>query len=155
MCNISSLSICIRWLVATWCIFLIPSGTALASNSTFYNPAIPGFHPDPSCTFVPEWDNTFFCASSSFNAFPGIPLHASKDLQNWKPTGISQAAHLNNPCSWDAGHALNREHQLPRLVETNRSTRSVLRHQRTWLLVLIKSVAFGHQHCVFTTRPSG
>ncbi|KAK1841610.1 glycoside hydrolase family 43 protein [Colletotrichum chrysophilum] len=84
MCNMQSLSTCIRWLVATWCIFLIPSGTALASNSTFYNPAIPGFHPDPSCTFVPEWDNTFFCASSSFNAFPGIPLHASKDLQNWK-----------------------------------------------------------------------
>ncbi|KAE9573860.1 hypothetical protein CGMCC3_g10227 [Colletotrichum fructicola] len=119
-----SLSTCIRWLVATWCIFLIPSGTALASNSTFYNPAIPGFHPDPSCTFVPEWDNTFFCASSSFNAFPGIPLHASKDLQNWKLIG----------------HALNREYQLPRLVETNRSTSGIwaptLRfHDETFWLV--------------------
>ncbi|TKW57778.1 Non-reducing end alpha-L-arabinofuranosidase BoGH43A [Colletotrichum tanaceti] len=54
------------------------------SNSTFYNPIIPGFHPDPSCIFVSEHNATFFCASSSFNAFPGIPLHASKDLHNWK-----------------------------------------------------------------------
>lgn len=58
-----------------------------AINSTYYNPILPGFHPDPSCIFVPKWDNTFFCASSSFNAFPGIPLHASKDLQNWKLIG--------------------------------------------------------------------
>lgn len=58
-----------------------------AHNSTYYNPILPGFHPDPSCIFVPEWDDTFFCASSSFNAFPGIPIHASKDLQNWKLIG--------------------------------------------------------------------
>ncbi|KAK4561534.1 hypothetical protein LTR86_004852 [Recurvomyces mirabilis] len=53
-------------------------------NTTYYNPIIPGFHPDPSCIFVKEWDNTFFCASSSFIAFPGMPIHASKDLVNWK-----------------------------------------------------------------------
>jgi beta-xylosidase len=76
-------------------------------NSTIYNPIFPGFYPDPSCIYVPERDHTFFCASSSFNAFPGIPIHASKDLQNWKLIG----------------HALNRREQLPRLVETNRSTR--------------------------------
>ncbi len=76
-------------------------------NSTFQNPILPGFHPDPSCIFVPEWNETFFCASSSFNAFPGIPVHASKDLQNWKLIG----------------HVLNRREQLPRLAETNRSTR--------------------------------
>ena len=63
------------------------SGLAEAENSTFNNPILPGFHPDPSCIFVPEWDDTFFCASSSFNAFPGIPIHASKDLQNWKLIG--------------------------------------------------------------------
>lgn len=76
-------------------------------NSTFYNPIFPGFFPDPSCIFVPEWDDTFFCVSSSFNAFPGIPIHASKDLQNWRLIG----------------HVLNRREQLPRLAETNRSTR--------------------------------
>ncbi|KAK1640103.1 glycosyl hydrolase [Colletotrichum phormii] len=88
-------------IAAAW---LTISSTALGSNSTFYNPIIPGFHPDPSCIFVPEWNDTFFCASSSFNAFPGIPLHASKDLQNWKLVG----------------HVLNRREQLPRIAETNR-----------------------------------
>ncbi|KAI0133485.1 glycosyl hydrolase [Xylariales sp. AK1849] len=78
-------------------------------NSTYYNPILPGFHPDPSCVFVPEWDDTFFCASSSFNAFPGIPIHVSKDLQNWKLIG----------------HVLNRQEQLPRLAETNRSTSGI------------------------------
>lgn len=56
-------------------------------NSTYYNPILPGFHPDPSCVFVASWDETYFCASSSFNAFPGIPIHASKDLQHWKLVG--------------------------------------------------------------------
>lgn len=65
---------------------LLPT-LAHAVNSTFYNPILPGFHPDPSCIFVPEWNETFFCASSTFNAFPGIPIHASKDLQNWKLIG--------------------------------------------------------------------
>jgi beta-xylosidase len=66
-------------------------------NSTYYNPILPGFHPDPSCVFVKEWDNTFFCASSTFLAFPGIPIHASKDLVNWKLIG----------------HAFSRPEQLP------------------------------------------
>lgn len=57
------------------------------TNSTYFNPTLPGFHPDPSCIFVSDWDDTFFCASSSFNAFPGIPIHASKDLQSWKLVG--------------------------------------------------------------------
>ncbi|KAJ7311554.1 arabinofuranosidase [Mycena albidolilacea] len=65
------------------------------------NPILPGFHPDPSCIFVSEWDDTFFCASSSFNAFPGIPIHASQDLQNWKLIG----------------NALSRPQQLPRLTD--------------------------------------
>ncbi|KAI1763394.1 glycoside hydrolase family 43 protein [Hypoxylon sp. FL1150] len=88
---------------------LIPMVLGNKQNSTYYNPILPGFHPDPSCIFVPEWDDTFFCVSSSFNAFPGIPLHASKDLQNWKLVG----------------NILNRPEQLPRLVETNRSTSGI------------------------------
>ncbi|KAI0152671.1 glycoside hydrolase family 43 protein [Xylariaceae sp. FL1272] len=80
-----------------------------APNSTYYNPILPGFYPDPSCIFVPEWYNTFFCVSSSFNAFPGIPIHTSKDLRQWTL----------------AGHVLNRKEQLPRLAETNRSTSGI------------------------------
>ena len=73
------------------CYLLAKSLLVLAEgrNSSFYNPILPGFHPDPSCIFVHDWNETFFCVSSSFNAFPGIPIHASKDLQNWKLIGLS------------------------------------------------------------------
>lgn len=90
-----------------------PPGFGFGSGftSSFTNPILPGFHPDPSCVFISEWADgpTFFCATSSFNAFPGIPIHASRDLRNWKLVG----------------HVLNRPEQLPRLAETNRSTRYV------------------------------
>jgi beta-xylosidase len=52
--------------------------------STYHNPIISGFHPDPTCTFVPELNNTFFCTFSSFLTFPGLPIYASHDLINWK-----------------------------------------------------------------------
>ena len=71
-----------------------------AQNSTYQNPILPGFHPDPSCIFVPEWDDTFFCASSSFLAFPGLPIHASKDLRKWRL----------------ASNAFSRPEQLPDLA---------------------------------------
>ncbi|KAK0617306.1 glycosyl hydrolase [Immersiella caudata] len=80
-----------------------------STNMTILNPILPGFHPDPSCIFVPEWNSTFFCATSSFNSFPGIPIHASKDLKEWSLVG----------------HVLNRREQLPRLAETNRSTSGI------------------------------
>ncbi|KAK8037569.1 hypothetical protein PG991_000915 [Apiospora marii] len=65
-----------------------------AQNSTYFNPVLPGWHSDPSCTQV---NGTFFCATSTFIAFPGIPVYASKDLINWKLIS----------------HAWNRESQLP------------------------------------------
>ncbi|KAF2228993.1 glycoside hydrolase family 43 protein [Viridothelium virens] len=80
-----------------------------STNSTLLNPILPGFHPDPSCVFVSEWNNTFFCASSSFEAFPGVPIHASRDLQNWKLVG----------------NALNRPEQIPDLAITNKSTSGI------------------------------
>ena len=66
---------------------LLPSVVNGYQNSSqFLNPILPGFHPDPSCTFISE-EETFYCASSSFNAFPGIPIHASKDLTTWRLVG--------------------------------------------------------------------
>ncbi|KAF8321561.1 arabinofuranosidase [Clavulina sp. PMI_390] len=87
--------------------------TAIAPITTYAkvyrNPILPGFHPDPSCTFVPEWNDTFFCATSSFNAAPGIPIFASKDLQNFK----------------QIGNVLTRDFQLPGLATTNGSTSGI------------------------------
>ena len=101
-----SFSRCFGFLLSLWSAC---NAANTLPNSTFTNPILPGFHPDPSCIFVPEWNNTFFCASSSFEAFPGIPIHASKDLQNWKLVS----------------NALNRPEQLPALSITNKSTSGI------------------------------
>ena len=63
---------------------------ALATNSTYLNPILPGFHPDPSCIFVPELDDTYFCASSSFLVFPGI-------RQSSPPLRLSNSNLSSNP----------------------------------------------------------
>ncbi|KAF2228309.1 putative xylan 1,4-beta-Xylosidase [Elsinoe ampelina] len=61
--------------------FLLTVSSTLAQLTTYINPIIPGYRPDPSCTAV---NGTFFCISSSFNNFPGLPIYASKDLINWR-----------------------------------------------------------------------
>lgn len=50
----------------------------------FTNPILPGFYPDPSCIRVGD---IFYMANSSFQFFPGIPIHRSKDLINWELIG--------------------------------------------------------------------
>lgn len=82
---------------------------ASCKNSSYTNPILPGFHPDPSCISVPEYNYTFFCASSSFSVFPGIPIHASHDLVNWKLVS----------------NAISRPDQLPDLAITNKSTSGI------------------------------
>lgn len=63
---------------------LLASISNAQNVSTFHNPILSGFHPDPTCTFVQELDNTFFCTVSSWLTFPGLPIYASRDLVNWK-----------------------------------------------------------------------
>ncbi|KAL5342368.1 glycosyl hydrolase [Aspergillus crustosus] len=72
------------WQVLSLLTAFVISPANAARNSSYTNPILPGWHSDPSCTFVPEEDNTFFCTTSSFLTFPGIPVYASKDLINWK-----------------------------------------------------------------------
>ncbi|KAI1401582.1 beta-xylosidase [Hypoxylon fuscum] len=89
---------------------LLPlGGGASAQNSSIQNPIISGFHPDPSCIFVAEHDNTWFCASSSFLVFPGLPIHASKDLVHWK--------HVSN--------AFGRADQLPGMAFLPKATSGI------------------------------
>jgi xylan 1,4-beta-xylosidase len=45
------------------------------------NPILPGFNPDPSIIRV---DNDYYIATSTFEWFPGVQIHHSKDLINWK-----------------------------------------------------------------------
>lgn len=48
------------------------------------NPIIKGFNPDPSIIRVGE---NYFIATSTFEWYPGVQIHHSKDLQNWDLIG--------------------------------------------------------------------
>lgn len=52
--------------------------------STFKNPIISGFHPDPSICRVGE---DYYLVNSSFEWYPGLPIYHSKDLVNWELVG--------------------------------------------------------------------
>lgn len=75
---------------------------AAAKNSTYSNPILPGWHSDPSCTFVAADYNAFFCATSSFLTFPGMPIYTSQDLVNWRL----------------ASHVFSQPSQVPQIANT-------------------------------------
>lgn len=52
--------------------------------STFRNPVLPGFNPDPSICRVGD---DYYMVTSSFTWYPGIPIYHSKDLVNWELIG--------------------------------------------------------------------
>jgi hypothetical protein len=64
------------------------------SQTTYKNPVIPGFYPDPSVCRV---NDDYYLVTSSFEYFPGVPVFHSKDLVNWE----------------QVGHCLTRDSQLP------------------------------------------
>ena len=83
----SSISEAIRGLaVATGvvCATITSISSYSAAAETFTNPIIPGGYPDPSICRVGE---DFYIANSSFEYFPGLPIHHSKDLVNWELIG--------------------------------------------------------------------
>ncbi|WP_181347859.1 glycoside hydrolase family 43 protein [Thalassobacillus sp. CUG 92003] len=49
--------------------------------SSIENPILPGYHPDPCMIRVGE---DYYIATSTFEWFPGVQIHHSKDLINWK-----------------------------------------------------------------------
>lgn len=50
----------------------------------YVNPILSGFYPDPSITRV---GNDYYLVNSTFTYFPGIPIHHSTDLVNWRQIG--------------------------------------------------------------------
>jgi xylan 1,4-beta-xylosidase len=51
---------------------------------TFKNPVVPGFWPDPSICRVGD---DYYLVNSTFEYFPGVPIHHSKDLVHWRLIG--------------------------------------------------------------------
>ena len=67
-----------------------------APPSSFSNPIISGFAPDPSIVRVAD---DFYLINSTFEYFPGIPIYHSRDLVNWELIGYA----LNDPTAIDFG----------------------------------------------------
>lgn len=58
-------------------------GTDVRTGSSLIrNPVLPGFHPDPSILRV---GSDYYIATSTFEWFPAVRLHHSRDLVNWRP----------------------------------------------------------------------
>lgn len=51
------------------------------SKHVIQNPILPGFNPDPSIVAVGD---DFYIATSTFEWYPGVQIHHSKDLVNWR-----------------------------------------------------------------------
>ncbi|MEV8097225.1 glycoside hydrolase family 43 protein [Kitasatospora sp. NPDC085879] len=62
----------------------VPEDLAAPRHQDARNPVLPGFHPDPSVCRVGE---DYYLVTSSFEYFPGLPLHHSRDLVHWRPIG--------------------------------------------------------------------
>jgi len=68
------------------------------------NPILRGFNPDPSIVRV---EDDYYIATSTFEWFPGVQIHHSRDLKNWRLlthplTRKSQLDMLGNPDSGGA-----------------------------------------------------
>lgn len=71
------------------------------STITIQNPILKGFNPDPS---ILRHGNDYYIATSTFEWFPGVQIHHSRDLANWRLltrplTRSSQLDMLGNPDS--------------------------------------------------------
>lgn len=71
--------------------------TAVANDATtraIANPILRGMQPDPSICRV---DGTYYVATSTFEYLPGIPIHASTDLETWTLVGHA----IHDPAQFD------------------------------------------------------
>jgi len=72
------------------------------SERRISNPVLPGFHPDPSILRV---GTDFYIATSTFEWFPGVRIHHSKDLVHWRFVGhaLDRASQLDMRGASDSG----------------------------------------------------
>jgi xylan 1,4-beta-xylosidase len=68
----------------------------IAKEGYFINPIISGAHPDPS---ICRAGDDYYIVNSSFEYFPGLPIHHSKDLVNWELIGYG--LHREDQCNGD------------------------------------------------------
>ena len=66
------------------CLAVLPAQPDTPPPMPIRNPVLPGFHPDPSICRVGE---DFYLVNSTFEWFPGVPVHHSRDLKHWRHIG--------------------------------------------------------------------
>ncbi|WP_087510481.1 glycoside hydrolase family 43 protein [Cellulomonas iranensis] len=66
------------------------------------NPVLPGFHPDPTVCRVGD---DYWLVTSTFEYFPGLPVHHSTDLARWEHVGhaIDRRSQLDMECVRPSG----------------------------------------------------
>ncbi|TDQ50780.1 glycoside hydrolase family 43 protein [Actinorugispora endophytica] len=62
----------------------LPDTHGAVRSGTIRNPVLTGFHPDPSILRV---GSDYYLATSTFEWCPGVTLHHSRDLVNWRSLG--------------------------------------------------------------------
>jgi xylan 1,4-beta-xylosidase len=68
--------------------------TAFGWEEMMNNPVLPGFHADPAILRVGD---VYYIANSTFEWYPGVELHRSKDMVNWEllPSPLSETRLLD------------------------------------------------------------
>ncbi len=82
----------IKKLILMFQVFILLQG----KEGYFINPIISGAYPDPSICRVGD---NYYIVNSSFEYFPGLPIHHSKDLVNWELIG--HGLHRKDQCNGD------------------------------------------------------
>lgn len=105
---------------------------------TLRNPIIGGYHPDPSAIRVGKY---YYLINSSFQYFPGVPIHRSTDLVHWE----------------QIGNVLTRESQVPLKGASSwlGIYASTLRYNNgTWYMITT-NVGNGGNFMVTASQPEG
>lgn len=106
--------------------------------SAFANPILRGFNPDPSICRV---GGDYYVATSTFEYFPGVPIHHSKDLVSWRLIG----------------HALTRRSQLE--LDGARSSQGIyaptLRYHGGTFYLVTTNMSSGGSFYVTARDPAG
>lgn len=106
--------------------------------STYRNPVLAGFHPDPSVCRV---GRDFYLVTSSFEYFPGVPLFHSRDLVHWR----------------QLGHCLTRPSQLPLAgaAASGGVWAPTLRHHNGVFYMTTTNVSSGGNFLITAAAPEG
>ncbi len=77
-----------------WTLVREPARRPYVMSTVIRNPILRGFNPDPSIVRVGD---DYFIATSTFEWFPGVQIHHSRDLVNWRllTRPLRRASQLN------------------------------------------------------------